>query len=298
MPANPESHERVPAGVQALYPVPPLSWLAPLWAYACGVTASSASSWTSRSLLLFLLGLLLVDPLLGTARRASGQIRFYRELAEDPPRNAAQKPIASIPYTLPGSASSQLASRLGVVSARLQRVAPELGTPLLQLTVSAVFSLAVAAELGQRTLVLATTALLCVYARSLVRERWAASPMMDISLPILLTWLIGHAAYAAIRPGSALVAACFALALCGCSKAHQTGKGLLCLLLPQVVAVIYFIVVRQPVTAAGVTLLASSQLLWAPLLQIPAGRTKYFRAVQLPLATSMLLAAWALGYGP
>jgi hypothetical protein len=169
--------------------------------------------------------------------------------------------------------------------------------PLLQLAVSTVFSLAVAAELGQGTLAITTAALLCAYARSLSRGRWAASQMMDISLPILLTWLIGHSMYAAIRAESVLAAACFALALCGCSQVHRTGKGLLRLLLPQAVLVVYFIVIRQPLAVAGVTLFASSQLLWSTLLQMPAGRTKYFRAAQLPLMATMLLTAWTLGYG-
>jgi hypothetical protein len=326
---NSESHRRVPGRIEALYPVPPLSWLAPLWSYVCGVIASSpatgtaasgaydpvgrtashfAGDWTGGGVLLFLLGMLLAGPLLGAAWRASGQIRFYRELAIDLPGNAPPKPLRPIPYTLPGSASDMLSSWLGVVSARLQRIAPELGMPLLRLAVSTVFSLAVAAELGQRTLAITAAALLCVYAHCLGRARWeaqrprsradgAACQVMDVFLPILLTWLIGHATYAAMHAESVLVAACFALALGGCPRVHQTGKGLLGLLLPQVVVVVYFIVARQPVTAAGATLLASSQLLWSPLLQMPAGRTKYFRAVQLPLATTMLLAACTLRYG-
>jgi hypothetical protein len=120
---------------------------------------------------------------------------------------------------------------------------------------------------------------------------------MDVSLPILLTWVIGHTIFASIGAESVLIAACFALVLGVSTQVYHTGKGLARLLLPQVVVVVYFIMARQPVPAAGVTLLASSQLLWSPLLQMPAGRTKYFHAVQLPLATAMLLAAWTLRPG-
>jgi hypothetical protein len=121
--------------------------------------------------------------------------------------------------------------------------------------------------------------------------------VLDVFLPVLLTWLIGHATFGAIRAESVLVATCFALTLGVCSQVRQTGKGVLRLLLPQMVVVVYFIIEKQPVTAAGVTLLASSQLLWSALLETPAGRTKYFRAAQLPLAATMLLAAWTLGRG-
>ena len=253
----------------------------------------------------FVLGLLLAGPLLGTAWRAGAQLRFHGQLATELADDAPSRPLGPAPYTLPGSVSDTLASWLGMARSRLQRLAPEVRMTLPRLAVSTVFSVAVAAELGLRTLTVTTAALVCVYARCLLGGRWAArhprgdveepaSPVLDVSLPILVTWLIGHTTYAAIRVESVMVAACFALALGVCAQVNQTGKGLVRLLLPQAVLVALFVVARQPVTAAGVTLLASSQLLWSPLLQIPAGRARFFRALQLPLAAAMLLAAWTL----
>jgi hypothetical protein len=322
-----QSNGRLPDGIQALYPVPPLSWLVPLWSYACGVIASSTAVGTlppgiagstartasrfagySGGALFFLLGLLLAGPLLGVAWGASGQIRCYREQATDPPANAPQKPLGTIPYTVPGSLSHALASRLRAVSTSLQQATPAIGMAPLRLVASTVFSLAVAAELGQRTLAITTVALLYICARSFGRGRRAApraqsgaeapTQILDISLPILITWLIGHATHAALRVESVLVAACFALVLWSCSHIHWTGNGLLRLLLPQALVIAYFIVDRQPVPATAVALLASAQLLWSPLLQTPAGRMEYLRALQLPLVTAMLLSAWTLGYGP
>ena len=307
----------------------PLHWFSPLWSYFCGVIASSAATappWlgafdsagqvvprfggdgAASSVLRLMLGLLLAGPLLAVAWRASGRIRSSMELAAESANDAPQKPFGYIPYTLPGSASYRLTTRLGAVSAWLQRVSSELKMSLLRLGAGTLFSLVVAAELGQRTLAITAGALLYIYARILGRRRWAAqrsgsraqgaaSQLLDHSLPIFLTWLIGHATYAAIRAESVLVALCFALVLHGCSQVQRTAQDLLRLLLPQVVVVIYLVIAGQPVTAAGVTLLASSQVLWLPLLQIPAGRTKYFRAVRAPLAIAMLLTAWALGYG-
>jgi len=122
--------------------------------------------------------------------------------------------------------------------------------------------------------------------------------MLDLSLPMLITWLIGHATHATLRVESVLVAACFAVVLWSCSRLYQTGKGLLRLLVPQALVVAYFIAARQPVTATGVALLASAQPLWSSLLQTPAGRREYVRSLQLPLAMMMLLSAWTLGHGP
>jgi hypothetical protein len=322
-----EGNGLVSSSIEAPYPVTPFSWLAPLWSYVCGVIASPAAGsaalggygqvglvgfrfagdWAGRGVLAFLLGLLLIGPLLGTAWRASGQIRSYRDLPANPGSRPAPKPLQAIPYTLPGSASAIASSWLGVVAAQWQRIRPKLGTPLLRLVASTVFSLAVAAELGQGALVIAAVALLCMYARCLGGGRSAAEgpgskaygaacAVILVFLPVLLPWLIGNATYAAAHGGSVLVAACFALALGSCRQVHQTGTGLLGVLLPQLAVAIYFILAKQPITAAGVVLLASPQLLWSPLLEVPARRTEYFAAAQVPLAMAMLLAAWTLRY--
>ena len=307
---NLESHERVLAGAQVLYPAPPLSWLAPLWSYTCGVIASSGADWTGDSLLRFLLGLLLVGPLLGTAWRASEQIRPDRGLVTDP-RGAADTPRrlgAWIPYTLPDSPGEHFVSWLRATSAWSHQGAPESGTLLLQLAGSIVFSLTVAAALGQRALALAAAALVCVCICGLVWQRRHVEPSasggeggtsaMAVFLSIFLAWLIGHAAFAAIRPESALVGACFALVICACFQIRRSGRSLLHLLLPQGIVIVYFVSIGQPVAAAGVTLLASAALLWAPLLEESVGRAAYFGAIQLPLAISMFLSAWTLGHGP
>lgn len=281
-----------------LYPTPPFSWLAPVWAFACGVAASSGATATGNHLLLFALGLLLVGPLLGTVWRASGQMRFRRRQTENGSAEPPTRAVASVPYTRSGSASEHLASWLGGIAGRFGQIEEESATPLRELAVSAVFAIALAAQLGQRTLVLALAALVCACVRSFGRGRLATNALISISVPVFVNWLIGHAVYTSLRPGSALVAACFALTLYGCSQADKTGKGPLRQLLPQAVTVGYLIVVRQPLVAAICTLLISAQLLWAPLLETQEGRQAYFRAVQAPLAISMLLSAWVAGYWP
>ncbi len=317
----------LPNGIQASYPVPPLSWLAPLWSYACGVIASSAAivtnpsgvaGFTGRtasglagyggSALLFMLGLLLAGPLLGTTWGASRQIRYYRGLATDSRADPSQASLRAIPYTLPGSPSHALASWLGACSTWLQHAAPVIGMAPQRLAAGTVFSLVLAAELGQRTLALTAAALLYIGARSLGREPETAhgdehqtpapAILPDIFFPMVITWLIGHATYAALRIESVLVAASFALTVWGSWYVHRMGKGLLHLLLPQALVMVFFIVDQQPVPAAGLALLASAPLLWSSLLTAPGGRTRFLRALQLPLAMAMLLSAWALGYGP
>ena len=283
---------------QALYPAPPLSWLAPMCFYVCGVATSAAWTWTGSSLLCLCLGLLLVGPLLGTGWAASRQIQSYANPAEHPLGDAGQKPLPALPYTLAGSAGHRLARWLGAVSAWWEQAKPRLGKPVLWLVVSTIFSLTVAAELGQQTLILAAVAVIAAYVSAQSRWRWVYSLIVTISLPLSCAWLLGHSTYAALRPASAFVAASFALAFYGCSFVDRTGKGLWRQVVPQAAVVVSLLVARQPAAAAVVALLGSSQLLLVPLLKTPAGRAQYFRTVQPQLAASMLLTALAVGYRP
>jgi len=281
---------------QPLYPAAPLSWLAPLWSFLCGVAASGAWTWTGSGLLRLLLGLLLAGPLLGMAWAASTKTRWRENLTDSPPGDTAANPIPALPYTLPRSASHRLVTWLSAVSAWWQQVKPHLSRPLLHLVVTTIFSLTVAAQLGQQSLVLTAAGLVLAYASGFGRERWGASLLVSVSAPLLLTWLLGHAIYDTLRPASVLIAAFFALTFHGCSALKQAHKGLAWQVAPQAAVVAGLVAIKQPVAATVVALLGTSGALLAPLLQTQPGREQYFRVLQLQLAASMFVAALALGY--
>jgi len=308
---------------QPSYPAAPLSWLAPLWAYVCGVAASAGWTWTDSHLLRLLSGLLLAGPLLGIAWAASTQTQWPKNLVDDPPDNSAQSANmdlpsdwqdAALPYTLSGSSSHRLATWLSAASTRWQTLRAHLEKPLLQLLTSTIFSLTVAAQLGQRNLALTIISLVIACAIGWGRGRWRSSHLVTVSVPLLITWLLGHAAYNTLRPIPVLAAAAFAVAFYGFSVLDQHPErlvqGLIWQIASQTVVVASLIMIRQPLVAAAVALLVTPQLLLLPLLGSPASigylinsgqqheRRRYFRAVQFQLAASMLLTALALGYTP
>ena len=276
---------------QTFYPASPFSWLAPLWSFLCGAAASGAWTWTTNSILRFLLGVFLSGPLLGIVWSASTQIRWRDLLTYDPPSKVTPKPIPALPYTLPGSASEQLGSWLSTFLARWQQVKPYLGKPLLQLIASSVFSLTVAAQLGQQSLILTAAGLGIAYVSSLDTKR-----RISVLAPLFLAWLLGHTIYSTIHLASALIAVFFAVTLYSAPKQMETG--LIWQVMPQIAIVAGLVTIKQPLVATAVALLSTLGVLLIPLLQTQSGREKYFRIVQLQLAASMLLSALALGYKP
>jgi hypothetical protein len=287
---------------QPLYPVAPLSWLLSWWSFLCGVAASAAWHTSSGHVLRLLSGGLVAGPLLGTAWAACTRNVWRNGSTEDPPGEAKGNAVAALPYTLPGSASAALSARLSALSRWWQRVEPRLGRPLVQLAASTVFALSIAAQLGGQSLLVALASLVVAYTSGMLRWRWAHSPVVTHALPVLGAWLLGHTAYAEVNPLSLLAAVGFSLVVSCLSALDRrlgpVGQNALFLAVPWALAVASLVGVMQPLAAAAVALLGSLPLLLAPLLETESGRTEYFRAVQLPLAASMIVAALALGYTP
>jgi len=252
--------------------------------------------WSGSSLLRLLLGFLLVGPLLGTAWAAGTLTGWRQDPEESVPGTEPQRPVPALPYTLPGSVSHRIASWLSAVAARWQRVGPYLGKPLVRLVGSTIFSLTVAIVVSQQCCVITAAGLVLAYVSGFGERRWTSSPIVSFSVPLLLAWLLGHAAYGALHPVSISVAASFALAFCGCCGRNSANEELAWQVMPQLGAVIALVMVKQPVIAAVVTLLATLPLLLAPLLETESGREQYFRSMQVQLAANMILAALAVGY--
>jgi hypothetical protein len=279
-----------------LHPAVPLAWLAPFLSFACGAAASGAWTWTGASLLRLLLGLLLGGPLLGMAWAASTRTEWHQDPDVNVPSAMPPSPLPTLPYTLPGSVGHRLASWLSAVAAWWKHVSPHLRNPLLRLVASTIFSLAVAIQLGQQCLVITAAGLAIAYVSGFGRRRWTLRPVISYSMPLFLTWLLGHAAYHALHPISVLVATSFALTFCPYDAVNHADKELAWQVAPQLAAAVSLVMVKQPVIAAVVTLLATLPLLLAPLLETQSRRGQYFRIVQTQLAVNMVLTALAVGY--
>jgi hypothetical protein len=140
------------------------------------------------------------------------------------------------------------------------------------------------------------------YVSGVLRPRCSLKPEVTPALPMLGAWILGHTAYAPVAPLSVLAAVGFSLVFGRLSaldrKSGSVGHNALWPALPWALVMASLIGVMQPLAAAAVALLGSLTLLLAPLLETEPGRAQYFRAVQLPLAASMIVAALALGYTP
>ena len=279
---------------RALYPAGPLSWLAPLWALVCGALASGATTWGLESMLRWMLGLLLVGPLLGIVWALGAHVAWPSPA--DLPPGEHIRPVRKLPFTQPGSPSSRLSRWIALTQAQWDTVRPVLARPALQLAVSTLGALVVAAQLGRQPFFVTATQLAIVYLSVLTQKRWASNLLFSVALPVFLAWLLGHSLYHSLTIATVVVGASFALALYAHNRLSESRPGLLWLSLAQALTCSALVFIKQPVVAAIVGLLATLQFLLLPLLESEQGRHTYFSAVQVHLVASMILSALALGY--
>jgi len=287
---------------QRFYPTVPLSWLAPLWFFACGAAGSGGWAWTSGHVLRLLTGFLLAGPLLGLVWAASTRLHSGRLLVGSVATVASANDgtpgtLRALPYTLPGSPGHRLMFWLSETShSWRQALARQPGRPVLEGVVASVFALTLAAQTGRQSLALTAVFLCTALVRALVRGRWASSQLLSLAFPLLAAWLLGHAAYGNLSPFSTFVALCLAIAMHCLSALYRQATWSSQGLLWQGLAVASLILLGQPVAAAATALLATCQVLLSPLLQ--TARKSYFRAIQSQLLLSTFLTALALGYRP
>ncbi|HNR96514.1 MAG TPA: hypothetical protein PKH89_06005 [Anaerolineae bacterium] len=278
-----------------LYPASPLSWLAPLWYYGCGVLASGYWRSPDAAILPPFLGLVLVIPLLGTAWRGAlsfGQqrLRLQGVSPSDPGPARFQ-----LPYVLPSSAGQRFTSSLARIIHHWRNVRRLLELPLIELGVGCAGALVVAAFLGTPTLWLTLAGAVAAFTIAMASKAPADNTLATVTLPLLLCWLValslsGHFYALPVVTGLALAAgpsAFFAV--------ERKGGGLLLQLAPQVLLVLCVLITGRLLAGLVVGLFAFAQVLWAPALGAADRRRRYFQSLQVPWATAMVVAALAVG---
>ncbi len=308
--------EHEPFYAWEFYPVAPISWLAPLLSLFCGVAASGGWEWKPHEFLRLASGLLLIGPLLGTAWSMSTCTPWRRALAarsQEPAPFPRRWQDLALPYTLSGSAGHRVAVQMAIAAARWQTLRPSLGRPLLLLTLSLFFALVTASQLGAQCL---GVALMCIAVACLTGvgvQGEASRRLLSIAIPIWSAWLVGHGSFGRLDMISVWTSGCYAALFCAFWLLDHTHQRLARPLWLQAAAQLgvlaSLILIRQPLVAAAVALLATPQVLLLPLIerridkplpnvsQDPAGPELYFRSLQLPLIASMVVTAAALGYG-
>lgn len=281
-------------------------WLGPGWAFLCGAVASAGLEIGWHVLLSLLLGLLLVDSLLGTVWSLLHSDRWSLP-ANDGTNPGVKGKVVAPPYTLPGSFSHRLVAFLNESLERWRStVWPRLGSTVLGLAFTSVVALLVAAVLGTGPLLLTGVAVLIAGSRFVLRG-WHESVLLVVRSCCVagLAWMIGYATFGDLASTGSdrtllatalLWAAIYAAAFHSYQLVKQAdlAKGAVLLNSAQLAAVAVLVVVRQPILAGVVALLLLPQMLLQPALFSTGKRLWYLQRVQFfTMAGTMAMAVAA-----
>lgn len=282
-----------------------LIWLGPGWALLCGAVASAGLDISWHTLTSLLLGLLLVDSLLGTVWSlvtAEGSV-----LATNGKGNPGPKAnLSALPYTLPGSFGYRV---FGFLSERASSwrstLSSSVGSPLLSLVFNSLFALVVGALLGEGPLLLTVVALLVAVSFLALSPSQEAMRLALGSLFLAgLAWLMGYTIFynlATLSSDKSLVgkpllwAAIYAVAFHAyqlLSKESLT-KGATLLDLAQLAGIALLVVVKQPILAGIAGLLLLPQMLLQPSLLSTGDGLWYLSRVQVFTMAAMMVTALA-----
>ena len=272
----------------------PIAWLGPAWAVVCGVVASDGSAWRGEDWLLLALLILLVDGGWATLWAALGGADWARPLRRW--RNwRFGDPVATPPYTLPGSPGDRASRWLGQLRTWWRDVLwPACGPAVSAIVIALPVTALLAALLGSELLLLSLAAVVVMQLGvSWEGGRGTVAPGWDAAIAVTLPWLAGHIAFGSLTLRSAGLALLFGLAWgaawrAGSRSGRTVGIAALCL------AGALLVVLHQPLAAACLVLLFLPQ--WALLPWLQRGQTAlwYVRHTRLWLMAAMLVAAWAL----
>lgn len=278
-----------------LFPTPPLSWLAPLWYYGCGVIASGYWRTPGAASLSALLGLVLIVPLLGTAWRGALAIHQRRLRIQSAPPGEPRPSHFDLPYTLPSSMGHRFVSLLANAAERWTSVRRLLELPLLELAVGCTGAAIIAAVLGAPTLWLTGAGLAVACVAAFASSAVADHVLVSVALPLLTCWMVGLSLTGQLDLLPMVAGALMALTASASFLVEREGRGLPLQLAPQALLLPCVLLSGQPLAALAVSLCAMAQLLWAPALATAERRARFHQSVQVLWAAAMLAASLALG---
>jgi len=180
---NSYNNERPAMLARSVSLMKPITWFAPMWAFLCGAVASGAVDFTPGDISRVVLGILMAGPILCGASQVVNDY-YDREI------DALNEPDRLIPSGL--VALWQVFTTVAVLLIVGFGIALFLGTDVAALTaVGMIFALAYSAP--------------PIRAK---RNGWYGNGVVAISYEGL-AWLAGHVAFAALTPGSVIVAALY-----------------------------------------------------------------------------------------
>jgi hypothetical protein len=272
----------------------PITWLIPGWAGLCGVVASAGFGWQGQDWLRLAVLILLLDGGWGTLWAALGGTNWAKPLRRW--RNwRFGEPVASLPYTLPGSPGGRASRWLGQLGAWWRAILwPTCGPAISAIAVATPVTAVLGALLGWELLLLSAAAL-AVMQLSLAWEggRGTITPEWDSIVAVMLPWLAGHVTFGSLTLRSAGLALAFTLAWsatwrAGSPRGRTLGIG------AQLLAGAFLVLLYRPMAAGLLLLLLVPQMALLPWLQRGQPVSWYVRHIRPWLMAGMLVAAWAL----
>jgi hypothetical protein len=271
-----------------------ITWLGPAWATLCGVVASGNFGWRGQDWSRLALLVLLVDGGWGTLWVALGGTDWATPLRRWRNWRFGQ-PLATPPYTLPGSPGDQASHWLGQLRAWWRDIFWPTCGPALSATAVALPVVAVLGALLGTELVLLSAAALAVMQLGLAWEggRGSIAPGWNAAITITLPWLAGHAAFGSLTLRSAGPALAFALAWRSAWRADLLWERILGIG-TQLLVVALLVVSHRALAAGLLLLLLVPQLALFPWLRRGQPASWYVRYTRPWLMAAMLVAAWTL----
>lgn len=271
-------------------------WVAS-WAVLCGALASNRLRWAGEDLLTLALVWLLVELAWGSLWDLAVGTDWFRPLVEGwPPVRPAS--LASLPYTLPGSAGGRLGRWLSrLVGWWREAFWPAGGPALLGLVAAAILTFILSLLLPVRLRPLNAALVAFIGLGVAWQRRGRRSLLGQAMVQVGLAWLAGHASFAEAAGGSLILAFAYALAAWGILRVVEGRPGGLWLLNGgQAVGVVLLVVLRQPLAAGAVGLLLFGQVAVQPLLRAEGDLERVVLGGRMwPwLVAAMLVAAMAL----
>jgi hypothetical protein len=271
-----------------------ITWLGPAWATLCGAVASGSFDWQGQSWLRLALVILLVDGGWGTLWTALGGTNWATPLRRW--RNwHFGEPLATPPYTLPGSPGDRASRWLGQLRAWWRDIFwPTCGPAFSAIAIALPVTVVLGALLGTEVVLLSVAALAMMQlGMAWEGGRGSIAPKWDAFIAVTLPWLAGHVACGPLTLRSAGLALAFALAWGAAWRANSPWERTL-EIGAQSLAAALLVALQQPLAAGGLVLLLAPQLALLPWLQRGQSVSWYVRYTRPWLMVAMLIAAWAL----
>jgi len=271
----------------------PALWLGPTWALLCGTIASGGFKLETRTPVLFLVALLLVEPVFGLIWSLAAETN-WGALKE---ALAAARPPAAMPASHSARervwASLTAHAQAAWATVEGRRAAAWMTTAMWALALAGLFNLAV--------VILVVLALLLAFELG-PKQTHAGTTLgwPQATLRVGLAWLIGYAAFTAkrlsplddlwlaVHAPALLLAVLYTVTYLGLQRTHGWATA------AQIGVAVLLVALKQPLWAGLVGLALIGQLLFQPWASRAPQTDWYARRVQFLVMAAMLVSALAI----